>query len=52
MDELIKNNKDMGLEWFIASLKSWEDYIDLDNIEDVVGDLSSYLEEERSYAPE
>lgn len=51
MDELIKNIKEMGLDWFITSLESWADFTDLDNIEEVLGDLSSYLEEERSCAP-
>lgn len=52
MDELIKNIEEMGLDWFIVSLESWSDFTDLDNLEEVIGDLNSYLEEERSSAPE
>ena len=50
MEELIKNIKEMGLDWFIASLQSWDLETEID-INEVLDDLNEYLSDERSYAP-
>lgn len=50
MEELIKIIKEMGVDWFLTALEIWPDFSDLENMEEVIGDLSSYLEEERSNA--
>jgi len=51
MEELIKNIKEMGLDWFIASLQSWDLETEIDGVNEVLDDLNEYLSDERSYAP-
>ena len=50
MEELIKNIKEMGLDWFIETLRVWPDVTDLDNLDEVVEELNDCLIEEMSIA--
>lgn len=50
MEELIKNIKEMGMDWFIETLRVWPDVTDLDNIDEVAEDLNDFLIEEMSIA--
>lgn len=52
MEELIKNIREMGMDWFLSCLQCWEDETDLNNLEDVINDLNTILDSERSYAEE
>ena len=50
MEELIKNirKSELGFEGLITLLESWHDQTDLENIDEVVEDLSNHLVEEMS----
>jgi len=50
MPDLVKNIREMGLEWFLASLEQWEVNTEIDMAGEVIDDLNEYLSEERSYA--
>ena len=51
MEELIKNIREMGIEWFIASLEEWNQNTEMENVNEVIEDLNYHLGEERSCAP-
>ena len=50
MEKLFENIKKMGMDWFLVTLENWPEFSDIENIEEVVGDLNSWLEEEISNA--
>ena len=50
MQELIKQIKEMGMDWFLATLEVWPDNTELENFDEVIEELTEILKEERSYA--
>lgn len=52
MEELIKNIREMGMDWFIECLGCWAVDTEIENFEEVIDELNDLLEEERCSAPE